>query len=170
MRRTSGHSTDHNYPPLHKTLNVQEHFRHRLNSTFCGRQTRSTIKIEKKREKYFVKLTQCNFVRIENWATIGAQSSSYCCSGRHIFGENYIQKGQAQWIPSGILLNFIHDFGYTTARCTMHVHCQQFRGSGNFRDLPLSESRRKHVKSCLSFLLISQRALIYRDLHRLHDN
>lgn len=59
MRRTSGHSTDHNYPPLHKTLNVQEHFRHRLNSTFCGRQTRSTIKIEKKREKYFVKLTQC---------------------------------------------------------------------------------------------------------------
>lgn len=120
MRRTSGHSTDHNYPPLHKTLNVQEHFRHRLNSTFCGRQTRSTIKIEKKREKYFVKLTQCNFVRIENWATIGAQSSSYCCSGRHIFGENYIQKDKRNeylqvyfWISFMISVIQLHD-----ARCT----------------------------------------------------
>lgn len=120
MRRTSGHSTDHNYPPLHKTLNVQEHFRHRLNSTFCGRQTRSTIKIEKKTRKILRKIDAMHFVRIENWATIGAQSSSYCCSGRHIFGENYIQKDKRNeylqvyfWISFMISVIQLHD-----ARCT----------------------------------------------------
>lgn len=120
MRRTSGHSTDHNYPPLHKTLNVQEHFRHRLNSTFCGRQTRSTIKIEKKTRKILRKIDAMHFVRIENWATIGAQSSSYCCYGRHIFGENYIQKDKRNeylqvyfWISFMISVIQLHD-----ARCT----------------------------------------------------
>lgn len=78
------------------------------------------LKLKKKTRKILRKIDAMHFVRIENWATIGAQSSSYCCSGRHIFGENYIQKDKRNeylqvyfWISFMISVIQLHD-----ARCT----------------------------------------------------